>query len=91
MRRTFLSGRFSPRPRSSTVVRRFIGQASLEYIVGSAGQLETREHQARFETEFQNSDRFSFEFSRAYESLVHPLRKIGSTSGNISRATETGH
>lgn len=72
MRRTFVQGRFSPR--SIRSVRRFSWQGRLEYIENTAGQLETREQTATFNTEFQNSDRFNLETSRTYELLARPLR-----------------
>ena len=74
MRRTYLYGRFSPRPRSIPSVRRFVVDASLDYILSTAGYLETRQQGVSFETEFQNSDRIIVEANRAYELLVSPFR-----------------
>jgi len=74
MRRTFVSGRFSPRPRSIPLVRRFTWDASLDYIENAAGQLETRQHAAGFDTELQTSDRINVEVNRNYEFLAQPFR-----------------
>jgi hypothetical protein len=74
MRRTFVLGRFSPRMRSSRLVRRLLWDASLEYIEDVAGRLETRTQSASFDTEFQNSDRINMEVTRSYELLVQPFR-----------------
>jgi len=74
MRRSFVQGRFSPRLRASRLVRRFVWDASLEYIGNLSGQLETRTQSASFDTEFQSSDRLSIDAGRSYELLVQPFR-----------------
>ena len=73
-RRTFTSAQYSPRPASIRAVRQFTVRASLDYIENGAGQVETRIAQARFNTEFENSDRFSLDVQRNYELLVEPFR-----------------
>ena len=73
-RRTFTSAQYSPRPASIRAVRQFTVRTSLDYIENGAGQVETRIAQARFNTEFENSDRFSFDVQRNYELLVEPFR-----------------
>ena len=73
-RRTFTSAQFSPRPASIRAVRQFTWRASLDYIENGAGRVETRIAQARFQTEFENSDRFSVDVQRSYELLVRPFR-----------------
>ena len=72
-RRTFTSAQYSPRPASIRAVRQFTVRASLDYIENGAGQVETRIAQARFDTELENSDRFSFDVQRNYELLVQPF------------------
>ena len=72
-RRTFTTGKYSPRPRSIGAVRQFTLSGSLDYIENGAGQVETRIAQARFETEFENSDRIGFDFQDNYELLVRPF------------------
>ena len=73
-RRTFTSARFSPRPASLRAVRQFTWEASLDYIENGAGQVETRLAQARFDTEFENSDRFGVDVQQSDELLVQPFQ-----------------
>ena len=74
MRRTFLSGRFSPRPRSIELVRKFTLLGSLDYILtADKGLLETRQQQLGLETEFENSDRLQLLFNQNYELLTDPF------------------
>ena len=72
-RRTFTSARFSPRPASIRAVRQFTWEANLDYIENGAGQVETRLAQARFDTEFENSDGFGVDVQQSYELLVRPF------------------
>jgi hypothetical protein len=72
-KRSFASVRFSPRPRSIDFVRKFTWEASLEYLVNGAGQLETRQQAGTFNTEFENSDQFSVDLADSYELLVQPF------------------
>ena len=72
-RRTFTTGQYSPRPRSLRAVRQFTFGGSLDYIENGAGQVETRIAQARFSTEFENSDRIGFDVQDNYEFLVQPF------------------
>ena len=72
-RRTFTLARFSPRPASIRAVRQFTWEAGLDYIENGAGQVETRLAQARFQTEFENSDRFGVDLQQSYERLVRPF------------------
>ena len=72
-RRTFATGQYSPRPRSIASVRQFTFGASLDYIETGSGAVETRIAQARFQTEFENSDRISFDFQDNYELLLWPF------------------
>jgi hypothetical protein len=73
MRRSFASARFSPRPASIPAVRKFTWEASLEYILNGAGALETRQQTARFETEFETSDRLIVEANGNYELILRPF------------------
>jgi hypothetical protein len=72
MRRTYVAGRFSPRPKAG-MVRRFSWEGSVDYIADTAGRLETRQQALTFDAEFQNSDRFSVDYNRNYELLVRPF------------------
>ena len=73
-RRTNLSGRFSPRPRSIEWVRQFTVEGRVDYfLTADTGRLETRLRVARFDTEFENSDRFGVSFTNSYELLEEPF------------------
>jgi hypothetical protein len=72
-KRSFGSLRFSPRPKNISALRKFTWEASLEHVENGAGQLESRQQSGRFNTEFNNSDRFSFEVNHSYEMLVQPF------------------
>ena len=72
-RRTFTTAQYSPRP-AMRAVRQFTWGASLDYIENNTtGAVETRLAQARFQTEFENSDRFSVDVQDSYELLVQPF------------------
>ena len=73
-RRTFVQAQFSPRPRGIVAVRQFTWGGSLDYILNGAGQIETRIAQARFQTAFENSDRFSVDVQQNYEFLARPFQ-----------------
>ena len=72
-RRTFATAQYSPRPRGIDAVRQFTFGASLDYIETGSGAVETRIAQARFQTEFENSDRISFDVQDNYELLLWPF------------------
>ena len=72
-RRTFTTAQYSPRPRGIAAVRQFTFSGSLDYIETGAGQVETRIVQARFSTEFENSDQFGVDVQDNYELLVQPF------------------
>ena len=77
-RRTSLSGRFSPRPRSIESVRQFVLEASHDYfITADTGFLETRQNQVAFQTELENSDQFGVRASESYELLQRPFFPSG--------------
>ena len=77
-RRSFVSGRFSPRPRSIESIRQFSLDASIDYIVtADRGHLETRQSMVTFQTEFESSDRLSFTGDRQLRAAgraVHAAR-----------------
>ena len=51
--------RFSPRPKSNRVVRKFSWTGHAAYTENGDGRVETRDMRAEFSIEFQNSDTFS--------------------------------
>ena len=67
-RRSFALVRFSPRPANNRRIRKLTWQASLDYVTdAAAASLQNREAKATFQTEFQSSDRLSFDYTRDYE------------------------
>ena len=78
-RRTYLSGRFSPRPQSIESVRQFSLEASIDYILtADENYLETRQNIVAFQTEFESSDQLTFTATDNYELLVRPFTPPGS-------------
>ena len=73
MRRSSASGRFSPRPRNSTLVRKYDLRGTVEYIQNGAGRLETREVGGEFGVDLQNSDGFNINYSNNFEFLPEPF------------------
>ena len=71
-RRTFTTAQYSPRP-ALRAVRQFTFGGSLDYIENGAGQVETRLAQARFQTEFENSDQLSLDVQQSHEFLEQPF------------------
>ena len=61
------------RPSSIESVRQFTAEMSLDYIESVSGHVETRLANARFETELENSDRFSIDAQQSYEFLEKPF------------------
>ena len=59
MRRSFADVRFSPRPRSLALVRRFVWNGSFAFVENLAGLVETREAIGAFTVEFENSDQLT--------------------------------
>ena len=73
-RRSYLAGRFSPRPASLETVRQFRLEAGYEHILtADTGILETKQSQVGFNTEFETSDRLGMTFADNYEFLVEPF------------------
>ncbi len=73
-RRNSASARFSPRPASIDLVRRFVVSGRFDHIAAAdRGELETREAQLLLESEFENSDQLSFFFNDHYELLTRPF------------------
>lgn len=79
MRRTFVSGRVSPSPKSLRSVRRFVWEGSLEYIADTAGRLKSRRQTVSFNTEFRSSDLFTSGYDQNYERLLLPFKVSGVT------------
>ena len=73
-RRSYGTGRFSPRPRSIDAIRQFRLEGSFDYILtADTGQVESRQTQLAFSTEFENSDRVGVSVADNYELLAEPF------------------
>ena len=73
-RRTNVTARFSPRPRSIESVRQVTFEGRLDYFVtADTGLLETRLRVARFDMELENSDRVRVNVTNSYELLEEPF------------------
>jgi hypothetical protein len=73
MVRDFAMFRFSPRPRRGGAVRKYVYQGSIAYIENRRGRLESRDQSGEFAIEYQNGDRISAAYSRAFEFLPVPF------------------
>ncbi|MBY0494970.1 MAG: carbohydrate binding family 9 domain-containing protein [Cyanobacteria bacterium] len=71
--RSYGSARFSPRPKSSRLVRKYTSQASYEYYENGRGDVESRQATGRFNVEFNNSDVFNIEANANYDLLLTPF------------------
>ena len=73
-RRSYASGRYSPRPQSIDAIRQFRLEAALDYTVAAdTGTVETRQTQLGFLTEFETSDRVGVSVAENYEYLARPF------------------
>jgi hypothetical protein len=67
-RRTFGEGRFSPRPGRRNLVRKYNFIGSVDYVTNArASEVQNRQVRGQFQTDFQNSDVFTLEYTRDYE------------------------
>ena len=73
MRKSYGQLRFSPRPASNTLVRKYSFSGDASYIENNAGRLETRSMGGNFSIEFQNSDQLSLSATDQYEFLARPF------------------
>jgi hypothetical protein len=73
MVRDYARVRFSPRPRNRSAIRKYVYDGSIEHIENGAGRLDARVGATEFALEFQNSDRFSVNYTNAFEFLPAPF------------------
>ena len=73
MRKSAGRFRFSPRLLSVESIRKLSWAGEFVHIENTVGVLETRESDARFGIEFENSDRFTLGYRRTYEFLPEPF------------------
>ena len=71
--RSYGSARFSPRPTSSRLVRKYTSQVNYEYYENGAGDVESRQATGRVNVEFNNSDVFNIEANANYDLLLAPF------------------
>ena len=77
-RRTYVSGRFSPRPASIESVRQFSLEGAVDYILmADLMEMETRQRLVSFQTEFESSDQLTFSATDNYELLLRPFTPPG--------------
>ena len=73
-RRSYGTGRFSPRPRGIASIRQFRFEGSFDYIeTADTGYVETRQTQLGWSTEFENSDQVGLSVADNYELLMEPF------------------
>ncbi len=73
-RRSFAEARFTPRPGRRNRVRKYTYLASVDYVTdASATTVQNKQVTGYFQTEFQNSDQYSIEYTRAYELIPRPF------------------
>ncbi len=77
VKRSFATARFSPRPRSSRIIRKYSWEGQLEYLQNGAGFMESRQQTGKFNIELNNSDRLNFEANRNFDRLLTPFRVGG--------------
>jgi hypothetical protein len=79
MHRSFGQFRFSPRPKASTLVRKYSAIASFDYVENSSGRVDLRDQGGSFGIDFQNGDVLNVGYSNIYEFLPTPLTVAGVT------------
>lgn len=71
--RSYVSARFSPRPRGSKLVRKYTSVVGYEYYENGAGDVESRQATGSFNIEFNSSDTLNVEANANYDRLVAPF------------------
>ena len=71
--------RYSPRPESIESIRKLLFEGRFNYIENNAGVLETRNGDAVFGIDFENTDLFRLSYSREHELVAQPFRISGAT------------
>lgn len=76
MRKNYGQFRFSPRPRGSKVVRKYVGIGQYTYVEDAAGRVTTKLADGEFGIEFQNSDRFQVGIQDDYELITRAFNVV---------------
>ncbi|MGE3956407.1 MAG: DUF5916 domain-containing protein [Vicinamibacterales bacterium] len=67
-RRSFVEARFTPRPRRRDRIRKFTFLGSMDYVTDArVTAVQQKELRGYFQTDFQNSDQTSAEYTHGYE------------------------
>jgi hypothetical protein len=74
MFRNYALARFSPRPAGRKAIRKYVYQATVDYVEDGAGRLETRLATGEFALDFKNADRLGVLYTSEYEYLPVPFR-----------------
>ena len=73
-RRSSGEAKFTPRPRRRNRVRKYTFLGSLDYVTDAkATVVENKQLRGQFQTEFQNSDHYTLEYTRDFERLPKPF------------------
>ena len=72
-RRSYLYGRFSPRPKSMPAIRKLAWEGNLELYDDGDGRLESRARQGTFRIDLQNGDSGNVSYLDSYEFLERPF------------------
>ena len=73
IRKNYAQVRFSPRPASSALVRKYSWTASVDHIANRSGRLETRTWNGEFGVEMNSGDRLFVSYAENYEFLPRPF------------------
>ena len=74
IRKTYALMRFSPRPGSPSVVRKYSYIGTGTYLENGDGRVDLREANGEFSIEFQSSDKVTASYNRSYEFIPLPFR-----------------
>ncbi len=73
MRKSYVQGRFSPRPKQRGAVRKYYFIGSANYIRNGEGRRDFLVGSGEFSVERQNADRYTVGFDRTYEYIPRPF------------------
>jgi hypothetical protein len=73
IRKTYLLGRFSPRPRVRNRIRKYFFIGSGNYIANGDGRRDFVVGSGEFSVEMQNSDKYTVAFDQTYEFIPRPF------------------
>ena len=94
-RRSYGEARFSPRPKRRNRVRKYTYLGSVDYVTDArVAAVQQKELRGYFQTEFQNSDQTTAEYTHSYELIPRPFAispgvvvPVGGYASNNMRVT----